>query len=866
MLGSQVQTIKADVSRVHGTALERHRRGDDPFKVVAGLTAGTDALLGRLFEQTLGGDSGEVALVAVGGYGRAELCPQSDIDLLLLRRQGHAAAAIERFIRLLWDGGFQLGHAVRTPEECYGFMVDDLTTANTLLESRLVAGSEWLFGRFLQKAVNIYRRRRGETFTAGKLELLRTSIEDPQRTIYVVEPNVKEGACGLRDIQRVLWIENVKGEGPTFEALLSQGRFSPGEVEHVRGAYAFYLRLRCELHFTNNVRQDILERDLMAPIARNLGYAEDGDDQAAAEKLMGDYYRHARNVLRFLRFYLETDTRGRSLIERARRWLRSKELRPHLSLYRGRLHLTARPEGGVTPAAILEIFEVAQEHDALPSEALCDWIRREVSALDAEWSHLPEVLRGFRSLLKGRRVGRLLKSMHATGVLDRILPEFGELDCLVNFDGHHQFTVDEHTLKTLEELDRIEEDPEHAEPEFHAVYGEIKDVLPLRLALLLHDVGKAIPGPHSVSGTEAATLICERLGLDEKITEVVDFLVYRHLELFRVSQSRDFSEDEVVDGLARLVESEERLKMLYLMTYIDIVSVGPGTWTRWKGAQLAEVYQRTLSRLRKGTPAGENLEVALSAAGLSGSELADVMDHCRKMGTPGYAREILPERMRSHVRLADAFLEAGAMQVESESFVGYHDITFCGRDRPGLFADLAGVLFSEGFNVLGARIFSRSDGVVIDVFQVEVADTVVVGVEDRVERIRKKLRRIEAGQDTLDGFIRQRARAYRARRWSRPLFGPSVNVDNESSGACTVIEVSAGDRPGLLYDLASALHRLGLDVRTAKVSTLTDRAHDVFYVVDGGGGKVQSHARRGEIAQALLAEARKAGADADRRS
>jgi [protein-PII] uridylyltransferase len=452
--------------------------------------------------------------------------------------------------------------------------------------------------------------------------------------------------------------------------------------------------------------------------------------------------------------------------------------------------------------------------------------------------------------------------MHATGLLARLLPEFGKLDCLVNFDGHHQFTVDEHTLKTLEELDRLENDPDYPEPDFRAAFAAIKDKLPLRLALLLHDVGKAVPGPHSVSGTEAATLICERLGLDEKTTETVDFLVYRHLELYRVSTHRDFGEDGVVDGLARLVGSEDRLRMLYLLTYIDIVSVGPGTWTRWKGAQLTEVYQRTLIRLRTGALPPDDLQVLLSGTNLGPTDREKVAEHCRKMGTPGYVRDILPERMLAHVALVESFLAGGETQVEAESFVGYHDITFCGRDRPRLFADLTGVLFSEGFNLLGGRIYSRLDGVVIDVFQVEVADTLTLTVADRVARLRKKLRKIESSQETVEGFIEQRTKTYRLQRWHKPLFGPSVHFDNESSAACTVIEVGAGDRPGLLYDLASALHRLGLDVRTAKVSTLMDRAHDVFYVVDSGGKKLEGASRRNEVSQALLREASRTAAGA----
>lgn len=854
-------SLKAEVARLRDDALEFHRRGEDPFAVVELLTAGFDRLVVSLFAEHLRGQEDNVALVAVGGFGRREQCPHSDLDLLFVRRNKTASEQISKMVTTIWDSGVALGHAVRTPDECFQFMDDDLTTANTMLESRLLAGSEHLFAQFRSRAVLRYRRRRREKFIAGKIALLNQSVEDPQRTIYVLEPNLKEGMCGLRDIQRVLWIENMRIEGSSFDSLLSQGRFNKSEVEGLKAAYAFYLRLRTELHFTNNVRQDILERDSVLDVARNLGYTGGRDDQGAVEKLMSDYYRHARVVYRFLRFYLQTDTRGRSYVERILRWWRAEKVNPYLSLYKNRLYLAQNPPDGVQPATLLEIFTIAQDRNARISEHLCNWIRRKLKGLDADIGRMPEILHGFRSFLRGKHVGRVLKTMHATGFLDRALPEFGKLDCLVSFDGHHQFTVDEHTLKTLEELDRIESDPAYPEPELKAILGEIKDHLPLRLALLLHDVGKSIPGEHSVSGTEAAKLICERLGLEERIIESVDFLIYRHLELFRVSELRDFSEDRVVESLARLVGTEERLKMLYLLTYLDIYSVGPGTWTNWKGAQLSELYNRTLIRLRTGALRGENLEVELAASELKDEERAQVLEHCRLMGAPGYAREVLPERMLFHVGLVAKFRSGREMQVEIESFLGYQEVTFCGGDRPRLFADLAGVLYSEGFNVLGARIYSRSDGVVIDLFQVEVADTMNVSVQDRVGRIRKKIHKMESGQETLEGFLRERDRTRRGKRWRKPLFGPKVDIDDEISEVCSVIEVSAGDRPGLLYVLAMTLHRLNLDVRTAKVSTHTDRAHDAFYVTERGGAKVGGGARRDEIVQALLKEAQGAGAE-----
>jgi [protein-PII] uridylyltransferase len=855
-------TLKADVSQFLRVARERHRRGEDPFRVVQGFSDSMDGVLRQLFLEKLEAARDQVALIAVGGYGRRELCPYSDIDLLFLRERPQCDPLIEKVVQLLWDGGFQLGHSVRTAAECFQFMCDDFVTAAALLESRFIAGSERLYARFRAVALNRYRKRRGEAFARAKLESLRQSLEDPSRTIYVIEPHLKDGLCCLRDLQRVLWIENIRRGAESFEELAAGGNFAAEHVKALREAYAFYLRVRCELHFRNGLRQDILERDSVHEIARNLGCG--GEDQSAAERLMSEYYRHARQTLRFLRHYLETGTQGRRFLGRLAHKLFAVEIKPHLLLHKGILFLSGEPEGALNEE-ILEIFSVAHQKDARLSEGLCEWIRRKVQDPALDFTRSTVVYRTLLSILRGGgHSGRILKAMHETGVLDRILPEFGQLNGLVNFDGHHHFTVDEHTLRTLEEMDRLESCQGPADQEFRSVLEGIKDRLPLRLALLLHDIGKASPGQHAVSGSEAAVLICERLGLGEAIVETVEFLVYRHLAMFNLSQARDFTEDRIIQSLARLVATEERLKMLYLLTYIDIVSVGPGTWTSWKGAQLSELYQRTLICLRTGAVPGEDLEAVLAATGLDAAERAKAIEHCRQISNRAYTREALPERMLYHAELVERFLATKEIQVGHHGSVGYDEITFACWDRPHLFADLSGVLFAEGFNVLGARIFSRADGVALDIFHVEVADGVQIEVGQRVARLREKLRRIEAKTAVVEDFVRQKTRTFRAarmghtgawRRFYRPLFGPAVAFDNETSDRFTVVEVRAGDRPGLLFDLASALSRLALDVRTAKVSTMIDRAHDVFYVVEADGQKVLNPARLKQIEQELVAEA-----------
>jgi [protein-PII] uridylyltransferase len=291
--------------------------------------------------------------------------------------------------------------------------------------------------------------------------------------------------------------------------------------------------------------------------------------------------------------------------------------------------------------------------------------------------------------------------------------------------------------------------------------------------------------------------------------------------------------------------------MLYLLTYIDVRSVGPGTWTHWKGAQLREVYEKTLHHLRTGEAPGENLEEALRASDLGEDECERVLEHCRQIDTPGYVREILPERMLSHVALAKRLAERGPLEVDTESFGDYHEVILCARDRSGLFTDFAGLLFSEGFNVLGARIYSRRDGVAIDQFWVEIADGVRVGLDVRVKRLREKFEAIERERTSARDLVLDRSSRYHGSRTFTALYGPRVVLNSQSSANYTVIEVNAGDRPGLLFDLASTLRELDLDVRTAKVSTFGERVHDVFWVLEASGGKIIDSERQKEIQNKL---------------
>ena len=822
--------------------------------MVGAYAADMDGILAGLFDRELPGGE-DIALIAVGGYGRRELCPFSDLDILILRESRARDSEIQRFVTLLWDCGFDLGHSVRNLQECYEYMVDNPVTGATLLENSLVAGSRRLYKRFLSEVVKKYRRREGAKFAASKIEQIRGSLDTEGRTIYLLEPHLKDGVGALRDIQRVLWVENIRNGSNGFEGFSPKSVVSPERVVSLKEAYAFYLRVCCELHFLTDGKQEILEDESVRQVAENLSYT--GDGRQAVEGLMADYFRHARNTYQFLKYYIEA-SEDLSFYQRLKRRFFIKQIGPYLRFYKGKLYLRQEPPVDSLAEEIVGFFVEAHRLDCPLSQQLREWIRGRLADGSVDFSRSTTINRVLLSILREERgVSKVLRGMRRTGVLSKIIPEFTRLEGLVNFGGHHHYTVDEHTLRTLEKLDSLQrEDVAEESRPFQEIFRSLRDPVPLRLALLLHDIGKAFEGNHEVSGSDAASLICERFGLNEESANTIEFLVYRHLRMFKVSERQDYSEEGVIESFARLVGSEERLKMLYLMTYVDISSVGPGVWTGWKGAQLSELYQRTMDYMRSGGGLEQSLDEVLAASGLEPEACERVKEHCEFIGTLVYQREIVPERMLVHTDMVAELEKTGRAQIRQDSFLDFHEITICWRDRKGLISDITGVLYSEGLNVLGAKVFSRSDGVAVDIFHVEVADETGVAVKSRIDNIRSKLEAVAAGDQDVEALIQ---RWLKTNRYSpmlkhpKPLYGPSVKYDNSISEVCTVIEVNAGDRTGLLHDEASVLSQLGLDVRAAKISTIASRARGVFYVLDADGKKIEGRERMARIEKELIA-------------
>jgi [protein-PII] uridylyltransferase len=850
----------------------RHRFGLEGLEIAAGRAYLVDVVvdracrmaaahLDRIGQRELAG----CAVVALGGYGRGELAPYSDVDLLILhpgRRSPEVDGFVERTLQLLWDAGLTVGHSFRSPAECIAEASGDLHSRTALTEARLVSGSASLFQTLIGQveAELIQSRRATETL----LEALRREVQERHqkhgRTVCVLEPNVKDGPGGLRDLHTVLWVGHARYGARGLAGLRAEGWIGEAEYASVRRSYDLLWRVRNEAHFATGRKTDLLSLELQGDLAQGLGYRAKGG-LLASELLMRDYYRRASELHGFCRTFLllHLDSPPRRLFPGLR--LRRKSRRG-FETRDGRLYARGGSvvlKGGARD--LMEAFETAQAEGVVLSEELKLAVKDRAHVIDRAFRSSREARASLLRLLGQRgRVGAALRAMHETGVLGRLLPEFARVTHLIQHDHFHKYTVDEHTLKAIEALDDIAAGSGPPPVRLGRAWDEVKDAVPLYVGMLLHDVGKGHGGGHVPRGVRIAGRISERLRLDPETTEAVSFLVGAHLEMSQTSQRRDLSEPGLIETFARRVRTLERLNLLLLLTYADHRGVGPGIWNEWKASLLWELYDRTRARLLAGKPVADEPEPGskareAAAAALGGEyPIEDVVGHLAAL-PERYLRSTDAERMVRHYRLIRSRGTRAAAFDWTETAGGtWTELTVTADDRPGLFATLAGTLTAAGIDILSVDLFTRADGIVLDSFRIgELPGHRPVGAERR-GRIEAALEDAVAGRldvaaavEKWRGQQRRRPRRHPART-ARP---PVVRFDHQASAVATVVEVKAPDQPGLAYTIARTLAGLGLDIAFARVATSKALAVDVFYVRDAQGRKLDDPAVAG-VESALI--------------
>ncbi len=823
------------------------------------------------------------AVIALGGYGRRELAPFSDVDLLFLyagRASGGAKQFVERVLYLLWDMGLNVGHSFRSLKESVAIARSDLHSRNAMAEARFITGNAHLFRRFIKQLDDSVFRMRRETdlFFESMTSELRARYEKFGQVVCMQEPNVKESAGGLRDLHTALWVGHSRYGARGLDDLRAADYISGAEYAAVRKAYDFIFRVRNEAHFSTGRRTDLLTLDLQPQVAAGLGY-ESKRGLEASEIFMRDYYQRASELHRFSESFvaraLAPDAEKRSLVKRVTASFESRQGKLYLTIKRGgqradtsrtdfeikqgRLYLKDEPDDfRSNPMRLMEIFSVAQSERVTLSDELKSAVRGQLHLVTRSFRASKEAARAFREILRRRgRVSAALREMHETGFLARLLPEFARITFLVQHDFYHKYTIDEHTLKAVEALDRLAEAADPRLLRFVKVFEAITDAAPLYLAMLLHDIGKGYGGGHVARGVRIAERVCARMGFD---SEKVLLLIREHLLMSHTSERRDLSEEGLIESLARKIGSLDCLNMLLLLTYADTSGIGPGVWNDWKSSLLWELYTRTRSYFvdDKSVRAGTNRRVLFKQQvirELLPEFLPSEVERHFAMMPERYQRANKPTQIVRHIRLINR-LEGEQLACDWYMTPGGHctDLTVSTRDRAGLFARIAGTLTAHGINILSADLNTREDGLIIDTFKVSEVNSQQPVRSELYAKVEQNLKAaIEDRYDVAAAVERWREKSPR-RTWRRSARKPvqtAVKFDSETSISGTVVEVRAEDEPGLAYRIASTIAALSFSITFAKITTEKSHALDVFYITDARGQKLNTTDLQA-VEQALL--------------
>lgn len=775
-----------------------------------------------------------VALAALGGYGRGELCPASDIDLLVLHPgEDHEglAGVVERLLYPLWDAGLVVGQAVRTPEECLAFAAGRLDAATAMLDARFLAGDRDRFEEATSFVLG-WVREDPRGFAARLSEAATRRRERFGSGAYLLEPDVKEGGGGLRDVQTLAWLGVALGETPGLPTLDGVGLLRSSEREAVDAAEEFLVRVRSALHLETGRKADRLHLDQQPQIARDMGFVDE-PGLPAVDGLMRALFEHARQVehvrdAAFERFL--ADRPGTAV-----GW-DPEAIDPTAESVMVAF-ADAAEAGGAVPPAVLDRIESLD----LPEEIL--------------WS---EPVRGsFLRVLRAGRAGvRALEAMDRIGLLAAFLPAWAAVRCRPQRDPYHRFTVDVHLLETLARMAALLEDPAgEGDRIVQRAVAIVGDHDALLLGALLHDVGKTGEGRHVPAGARIAAATLEHIGIGGPTGDLVRFLVEQHLLLPDTATRRDLGDEDLVLDVAAVVATPERLAALYLLAVADAAATGPHAWTPWRQALVRELVakvQHVLERGEMGIEAAQRLEERASELRrlLAGEDPAEVERFLSRM-PPTYVLAVDPAVAASHFPLV--FPALGALEVRTAAGpgprAGTYACTIVAADRPGLLSMIAGALSLAGLSILTAQVFTTEDDVAVDVFEVQGAFEPEVG-EERWRTFRQTLRKVLEGRLALDHRVAEKRRHYPAPRAQIPV---RVEVDNEASDFFTVIEVGGPDRIGFLFDVTRTFAELQLDVHLAKVATFGARVVDAFYVRDALGQKVEDPEHVAEIERALRA-------------
>ena len=806
--------------------------------------------------------SERLLLMAVGGYGRGEMAPHSDVDIAFVtpwKSTGWTEAVVETILYLLWDLGLKVGQSMRSADELIRAAIADQTVRTAILEARYVWGDEALYdlvgARFWKEVV----AGNAAGFVKEKLDERNARHERMGDSRYVVEPNVKEGKGGLRDLHALFWIGKYAYRVRNVAELVEVGLLSPAELRHFQSAERFLWAVRCHLHLIAGRAEERLTFDHQSEIAARMHYA-DRPGKSAVERFMRHYFLHAKTVGDLTGVFLAH--LDEKFAGRGRRFgLPSFRRRPGrlegFMLDRGRLAVPDDAFLAADPLRLIRMFALADKYGLEIHPLAMRAAARHTKLIDAAVRADPEANRLFLDVLTSERDPEtVLRWMNEAGVFGRFIPDFGRVVAQMQFDMYHHYTVDEHSIRAIGLLSRIERGLLKDQHKLAtALFPKISSRRALYAAVLLHDIAKGRGGDHSELGAEVANALCPRLGMEPAETETVAWLVRNHLLMSKSSQRRDLSDPKTIDDFVGEVKSLERLRLLYLLTVVDITAVGPGTWTPWKGQLLHTLFTAAEEKLRLGHVEKGRREridaVQHELAGTLGWPANRFAAYAARL-SDGYWLAESPEALADNARLvasveADPSAPPVAMVLRENR--GATLVSVYAADQPGLFSRLAGAISLAGGNIIDARIHTTGDDRALDNFLVQDNRRGPLRDARQLARLEAAILQALAGQEP--SVDRLAARASPLPRAEAFTVQPAVFVNNQASTRYTVVEVNARDRPALLHELTLALYGSGAVIRSAHIATHGERAVDVFYVTGMDGGKIEAPAQLKRLEAAL---------------
>ncbi|MFZ4600896.1 MAG: [protein-PII] uridylyltransferase [Caulobacterales bacterium] len=815
------------------------------------------------------------AIVAVGGYGRGQLAPSSDIDLLFLRTYKmtpFAESVTEYLLYALWDMSLKVGHSSRTIEECLRLAREDHTIQTALLEARHIAGdatlTEDLRARF-RKEVAIPGHR---AFVQAKLKERDLRHARSGESPYMVEPNLKEGKGGLRDLHTLYWIIKHQYHFENFGDFLRSGVFPREDLARFMRASDFLWTVRCHLHYLTGRAEERLTFDLQPEMAARMGFG-DRSSQPAVERFMKRYFLAAKDVSALSRiFATRLETRAAKGMDLAAFFpaRAAKPLDAPFALEGQRVTVSDQAAFDRDPINLLRLFEIADQrgYDLHPDAMAL--VARSLRAVTPSVRRDPEAARTFLECAAGKSPGRTLALMNEAGLLGRFVPEFGSIVAQMQFNMYHHYTVDEHTLRAVENISEIERGKFQAEhPLSTAIFPKIIHRRALYLAMLLHDTGKG-HGDQQIEGAKSARAACERLGLPAEEVDLVAWLVGHHLAMSDVAQKRDIGDPRTVASFSALVGDVERLRLLLVLTVADIRAVGPGVWNSWKGQLLRDLYRLTEAALHGGRTdeagirerlaeqARQAKDEMLKAMGQGAALPSGWLERLDDAYWVSFDADALAWHAREAAHASGS--QSAHVAARTDARRGVTEILVYAPDRPGLFARLASALAEGGADVRDARAHTTLDGRAFDLFSVQDAagQPFCGDAAHALDRLLARVGRAVAD----DSPLRAPARRPTMRRAAAFAIDPWVRIDDDVSQTSSVIEVSGRDRPGLLAALAQVMAQLDLSIVSAHIDAHGERVADVFYVQDKGGGKLTDPARAQKLTDELIAALREGEPDA----